>query len=92
MQEAMLSASRLVVLELETVREEAIARFAERDRSTDGKGVKGKLASEVYDEFIGQVHAMRQSLLERAHRRSVQVEWHCGPAEELVKWLPCPRP
>lgn len=91
-QEAMLSANRLIVLELETTREEAIARFASRDRSTDGKGVMGRPTGEVYDDFIGQVHEMRQSLMERAHRRGVRVEWHCGSAEELVKWLPCPIP
>lgn len=82
-QEALLDAERVLVLELKEEREVAVARLAARNRSKDGKGVKGVSAANVHDKFANQVVAIKSKLAARAAARGVSVEWHAGSAAEM---------
>ena len=88
MQNAMLSARRVVVLECAVPREVALSQLRARDHASDGKGVRGVAPETVHARYAAEVCALRTSLLERARDAGVSVQWHTGSPSELVAYVP----
>ena len=80
-QEAMLHAPRVLVLELCVSRAEAVARIRSRDGPWSGK--KRMTPEEKYDTYAREVTELHERMDARACVLDVKVEWMRGSASEL---------
>lgn len=87
-QNAMLSAQRVVVLELTASQSVCVSRLRMRDHSSDGNGVSGVAEESVHARYAAEVCELKAAFLSRAEALGVSVEWHIGEASELTSWIP----
>ena len=83
-QEAMLAAREVLVLELSAPESVAVSRLRARDHSTDGNGVAGVAVENVHARYAAEVCELKSSLLSRARALGASVEWRSGEPAELV--------